>query len=201
MIREIDAAEVAPALDLLGEAVGAGWYAAADLRPAPGRRVCVAPGAAGLDGVAMARLAPLRRWLERQHPAIAAAVAGWASAPELDRPTVHLDVAAVAPRARGRGLYGALVDDRIAWGAAAGGATAVAIGWSPPGGCRSEGPLLRAGFRRLAGVEGAYLAGSLAAGATCPACGRPCRCAGLVLVRRLPAAAEGSRGRRRSGPG
>ena len=97
---------------------------------------------------------------------------------------VFLKMAVVAPPARGRGLYGALLEDRIAWGRREGADLAIALGWTPPDGCHIAPAMARAGFAALAEIPGAYRSESVSAGAVCPVCGPPpCECSGVLFSR------------------
>ena len=70
------------------------------------------------------------------------------------------DLAVVAPAARGRGLYRALIDDRVAWALGEGAGLAVALGWTPPDGCHIAAAMARAGFTAVAEIPGVYRSSS-----------------------------------------
>lgn len=94
-----------------------------------------------------------------------------------------LDLAAVAPAARGRGHYRALLADRLTWGAARGAGHALAFGWTPPDGCHIAAAMEGAGFVARAPLPGFFHTASIETGALCPACGNPCRCAAVLFTR------------------
>lgn len=186
MVRPIVESDLEVALGIVDEGIGSGWTGLDDLRPGPGRRVVVAEHDGRVAGVAGARLRDAATLLETANPDAAAAllVRIGSARPRV----VVLDVAVVAPAARGRGLYGALVDDRVAWGRREGAGLAVALGWSPPDGCHIAPAMARAGFTALAEIGGVYRSDSVSASAVCPACGpAPCGCSGVLFSRWLAA--------------
>jgi GNAT superfamily N-acetyltransferase len=188
MIRPIADEDLGVALTIAEEGLGVGWLGLDDLRPTPGRRVVVAEHDGRVAGVASAVLRDVEGLLEAARADVGAALRaeiGPSSTPTL----VLLDMAVVAPSARGRGLYRALLDDRIAWGRREGADLAIALGWTPPDGCHIAPAMARAGFTALAEVAGAYRSSSLSAGAACAACGPPpCECASILFSRWIGAA-------------
>jgi GNAT superfamily N-acetyltransferase len=187
MVRSISEGELEVALAIVEEGIGTGWTTLDDLRPTPERRVVVAEHDGRVAAVAIARLRATAILMERAHPDAAAAL-GTVIGPAA--PTVVvLSMAVVAPPARRRGLYGALVDDRVAWGLREGAGLAIALGWAPPDGCHIAPAMARAGFTALAQIAGVYRSDSIAAGAVCPACGPPpCDCPGVLFSRWIAAA-------------
>jgi GNAT superfamily N-acetyltransferase len=184
VIRPLADDDLSQALPLAEEAVGTGWVTADDLTPGPGRRVVVAEVDGRVVGVASGRLDGPGALIGHRHAAVREAMRA-ALAPG-DRTLLLLDLAAVAPGARGRGLYRALLDDRIARGAREGAALAVAFGWTPPDGCHIAPAMERGGFTARAEVAGFFRDASVAADARCPACGPPpCGCSAVLFVRRI----------------
>ncbi len=187
MVRPLAEDDLAVALAIVEEGIGVGWVSADDLRPKPGRRVVVAEHDGRVAGVATAVLRNAGALVEAAHPDVRAALRG-----EIGTATstlLVLDMAVVAPAARGRGLYGALVGDRIAWGGREGASVAIALGWAPPDGCHIAPAMARAGFAALAEIAGVYASASVSAAAVCPACGDPpCECAAVLFSRRIAAA-------------
>lgn len=98
---------------------------------------------------------------------------------------VLLDLAVVAPDARRRGLYGALLRTRIDGGASQGASVVVALGWAPPDGCHIAPAMESAGFARLALIKDFFLDASRGVDAICPECGPPppCSCAAVLFAR------------------
>jgi len=183
VIRPIRDADLPTALGIAEGAVGPGWADREDLTPGPRRRVVVAQAAEGIAGVAAAGLRGAAGVLERAHPVVRRELT---AAGVGNRDTVLLlDVAAVLPAARGRGLYTALLADRLAWGARHGAAYAVAFGWTPPDGCHIAPAMARAGFVAHAEVPLFFHETSLLNGARCPSCGNPCVCAAVLFARPL----------------
>jgi GNAT superfamily N-acetyltransferase len=182
VVRPIADDELEAALAIVDEGIGPGWTALDDLRPAPGVRVVVAELDGRVAGVATARLRETATLLERAHPDTSVALRAEIG-PAM--PTVVvLNLAVVAPPSRGRGIYRALLDDRVSWGRREGAGLAVALGWAPPDGCHIAPAMARAGFTALAEIPGVYRADSVAAGAVCPACGPPpCDCPGVFFSR------------------
>ncbi len=187
MVRPIADEDLDVALAIVEEGIGAGWTKRDDLRPAPGRRVIVAEHDGRVAGVATASVREAEALLERADPDVRAALRKEIG---VARPTVVvLDLAVVAPAARGRGLYRALIDDRVAWALGEGAGLAVALGWTPPDGCHIAPAMARAGFAAVAEIPGVYRSSSVSAGGVCPACGPPpCGCAGIVFSRWIAAA-------------
>ena len=184
MVRPIVESDLEVALGIIDEGIGSGWTGLDDLRAGPGRRVVVAEHDGRVAGVATARLRDVATLLENANPDVAVALLARIG-PARPR-VVLLDMAVVAPAARGRGLYGALVDDRVAWGRRKGAGLAVALGWTPPDGCHIAPAMARAGFTALAEIAGFYRSDSVSASAVCPACGpAPCECSGVLFSRWL----------------
>lgn len=180
-MREIVPADVPGVLEILESSVGPGWLTADRLRPGPDRRVVVATMQERLAGVASAELRDWERALPRNPRVRAALVALAGRAP---RTAVHLEMGAVAPWARRRGLYGALLADRLAWGRSAGATLATTVGWTPPDGCHIAPAMRSAGFTTLGRVAGLFAADA-PAGARCPVCGSPCACDATWFARVL----------------
>jgi len=184
MIRALTDDDLAASLAIVDEGIGVGWVGADDLRPMPARRAVVAEHEGRVAGVATAMLRPVDELRDGGNPELWAALSA-----EIDgaaAPILVLDVAVVAPSARGRGLYTALVEDRVAWGRRQGAPLAMAIGWTPPDGCHIAPAMARSGFARRAELAGFYWSPSIAAGAVCPACGEPpCECAAILFTRRI----------------
>jgi GNAT superfamily N-acetyltransferase len=136
-------------------------------------------------GVATAGLVPLAARLRRAAAGVREPLARHAGevARDPEALLLDLDLGVVAEEARGRGLYGRLLADRLAWGAGRGAVLAMSMGWRAPDGCHIEGSMARAGFTRLATVEEFFLAASEATGSGCPFCGSPCRCPADLFVR------------------
>ncbi len=181
MIRPLADADLLQALAIAQEAVGPGWAERGDLLPDPLRRVVVAVDAEGLVGVATAGLKEAGGLLRHRDPRVGRALgeAGIAGHETL----LLLDLAAVAPSARGRGHYRALLDDRLAWGARAGALHALAFGWTPPDGCHIARAMELAGFVNRAELPGFFHEASIQTGALCPECGNPCTCSAVVFTR------------------
>lgn len=183
MIRPLRDPDLPRALAIAQEGVGAGWAEREDLLPDPLRRVVVAETADGLAGVATAGLREATALLGHRHPAVRRQLA--AAGVRAGGTVLVLDLAAVSPDARGRGLYTALLADRLAWGAAQGAAHALAFGWTPPDGCHIAPAMIHAGFVGHAPIPRFFHDASLGNGSNCPVCGNPCLCAAVVFTRPL----------------
>ena len=97
----------------------------------------------------------------------------------------ELQMLAVEPGARSRGIGRALLKARIDRLEAQGVKRLIAFAWtSEQGGCHA-GPLLEeAGLRPLVTVERFYEAETLENGVGCPVCGHDgCRCAAVIYIR------------------
>jgi GNAT superfamily N-acetyltransferase len=183
VIRPLRDADLPLALAIAQEGVGSGWAERDDLLPAPRRRVVVAETGGVIAGVATSGLRHAAGLLERGHPVARRTLA--AAGIRTGQTILLLDLAAVTPAARGRGLYTALLADRLAWGARRGAAYAVAFGWTPPDGCHIAPAMARAGFAAHAAIPLFFHETSLLNGARCPACGNPCVCAAVLFTRLL----------------
>lgn len=198
MIRTLVPGDADRAIAIAAAGIGPGWIGPGELTPAPGRRVVVAEEHGSVVGVATAALVPLTERLEGATTGVRDPLSRHAGAVARDRKALllDLDLGVVAEESRGRGVYGRLLADRIAWGAREGAVLAMSIGWRAPDGCHIEGSMARAGFTRLATIDEFYLASSTAAGSGCPFCGSPCRCPADLFARWIgPARAEPPRSR------
>jgi len=185
MIRPITGADIPAVLAILEISIGPGWVTGPDLRPGPSRRVVVAETGGAVAGVGSAGV---RSWHDAvpSDPEARSAVLAFAGA--APRTVVYLEVAAVDPAARGRGLYTALLRDRIDWARAAGATLLLSMGWTPPDGCHIAPAMTHAGFTELARTGGLYRRPGIPEDARCLVCGSPCDC-DAVLFGRLVAPA------------
>ena len=180
VIRPIATADLPSAVAVLAESIGPGWITSADLVPAPDRRVVVAEVDGGVAGVGTVSIRDWESSLPSDPDARAAVLA---LAGETPRTVGYLDAAAVAPAARGRGLYTAMLADRIGWAVGRRATLLMSVGWTPPDGCRIAGAMWRAGFAELARITGFYAGDRIPAGASCIHCGRPCGCDAILFAR------------------
>lgn len=173
------------ALRIAQEAVGVGWAGEGDLRGDPRRRVVVAESQGRILGVATAALLDAEPLLAATTPTARAVLRRQLGPRPAGSIILLLDLAAVAPASRRRGLYSELLADRLDWGRRAGASRAVAFGWAPTDGCHIEPAMARAGFARIARIEGHFREASVENGAICPECGNPCVCAAVLFLRSL----------------
>jgi ribosomal protein S18 acetylase RimI-like enzyme len=96
-----------------------------------------------------------------------------------------LQSVAVKPGCRGQGigteLSRALLDQLKRAGATA----VLAVSWESGTRDSSAGMLEAVGFRRVARVEDFWREDSVRMGYTCPRCGKPCRCAGILYLKHV----------------
>jgi ribosomal protein S18 acetylase RimI-like enzyme len=96
-----------------------------------------------------------------------------------------LQSVAVKPGCRGQGIGTALSRAVLDYLKRAGATAVLAVSWESGARDSSAGMLEAVGFRRVARINEFWKEDSLRLGYTCPRCGNPCRCAGILYLQRM----------------